>query len=72
MAVGLKFRVEFWFLDTNRGGWCQVGWAYVEAADRDHALGKCVQRAVRLGFVFNTDTLVSVKEEDGSSLRSDD
>lgn len=68
VAQGKKpeYRVEFWFLSVDMGGWCQLGWAFVKAQDRDHALAVCVQRAIRRGHQVNKDTLMSVVEEDGS------
>lgn len=63
-----KYRVEFWFLNLDQGGWCQLGWAHVEAKSREHALGRCSQRALKLGHVVSSDTQISVREEDGSPL----
>lgn len=65
-----QWRVTLWFLDTQKFGvaWVQVGFAYLEAKDRAHAIAKAAQRAGRLGFSINKDTIIRAHRETGSRL----
>jgi hypothetical protein len=65
-----QWRVAFWFLDTRQFGvsWVQLGFAYVEARDRDHAITLCSQRAAKLGFGINKDTIIRARRETGGRL----
>ena len=60
------WRVMFWFL-TN-GGWIQVGFAFLEASDEQHALSRAAQRASALGFAVNKDTKIEVHAETDGRL----
>lgn len=60
-----KWRVKFWFLDLDKGGWVSLEYAHVPYEDREVALVICTQRAVRLGFTVNKDTKIRVDSETG-------
>jgi hypothetical protein len=57
-----------WFLTDKFGvAWVQIGFAHMEAKDRDHALGKAAQRAA-IGFHVGRDTHIKVEPETGDPL----
>lgn len=61
------WRVTMWFLD-NAFGWTCIAFAFMEAADGDHALARASQRTAKLGFSANRDTIIKVEQETGQKL----
>lgn len=58
------WRVTFWFL-TDKLGWTQLGFAFVEAKSEHLALMLCTQRASKIGFEVGKDTIVEIRPETG-------
>lgn len=61
------WRVTFWFL-SDKYGWIQIGFAFLDARDEQHALSRGAQRAAALGFAVNKDTKITVSAETDGRL----
>lgn len=60
-----KWRVNLWFLNGNYG-WTNIGFAWLKASDREHAVLIAARRAQKIGFMVDNDTKIDCDLEDDS------